>query len=293
MEIIVVLGRVLFASFANVFQKQLAHQHHHPLFIVMVSYLGLATISLPLLGWIPINDLSQAFWLNIIFAALFDMAGTIFLVLSLSKTDLSVFGPLNAYKVVISMGLAMLFLHEIPSGQGFLGIAIIIIGSSFLLPTPKQQQKSQHRLHLLLVDKGVQYRFLSILLFSIGTLPLKNAVMTGQALATTVFWCLIGLPLAILSYQLFNRKPNEQNLLTQLKPALSQFSALSVMMFLMQYTTMLVLSQRMIAYSLALFQLSMVLQVFLGYQVFQERHFKRRLGACFVMVAGSLLVLKA
>lgn len=292
MEIIVVLGRVLFASFANVFQKQLAHQNHHPLFIVMMSYLVLAAISLPLLFWIPLTELNLHFWLNITLAAMLDMAGTLFLVLSLSKTDLSVFGPLNAYKVVISMGLAMLFLNEIPNTQGFVGIATIIIGSTFLLPRTTQQPK-QSRIRLLFADKGVQYRFLSILLFSIGTLPLKNAVMAGQALATTVFWCLIGLPLAVASYHLFNRPPAQQALLTQIKPAIVKFSALGIMMFLMQYTTMIVLSQRLIAYSLALFQLSMVLQVFLGYQVFNEPHFKRRLGACLVMVAGSLLVLKA
>jgi len=292
MEIIVVLGRVLFASFSNVFQKQLTQHHHHPLLIVMASYIVLVIISLPLLFWVPLSSLSPHFWLNIALAALLDMAGTLFLVLSLSKTDLSVFGPLNAYKVVISMGLAMLFLDEIPNTQGFLGIAIIIIGSVFLLPSsPSTSQK--HRLHLLLADKGVQYRFLSILLFSVGTLPLKNAVMTGQALATTICWCLIGLPLAILSYLMFNPHPRQAKVTPQVKPTIIHFLALGIMMFLMQYTTMIVLSQRMIAYSLALFQLSMVLQVFLGHQIFKEPHFKRRLSACLVMIAGSLLVLKA
>ena len=58
MEIIVVLARVLFASFANVFQKQLAHQGHHPLFIVMASYAVLSIISIPVLFWVNINELS-------------------------------------------------------------------------------------------------------------------------------------------------------------------------------------------------------------------------------------------
>jgi len=291
MEIIIILGRVLFASFANVFQKQLAHQGHHPLFIVMASYAILSLISLPLLFWAPINSLGQHFWINIVLAALLDMAGTLFLVLSLSKTDLSIFGPLNAYKVVISMLLAMLFLNEIPNYQGFLGITIIIIGSCFLLPR-SSKQTNQHRLRQLLIDKGVQYRFLSILLFSIGTIPLKSAVIEGQALATTVFWCLIGFPLAVVSYRLFNKNP-AQPLFKQARSVLPQLTTLAILIFLMQYTTMLVLSELFIAYSLALFQLSMVLHVFLGYQVFKEQHFKRRLGACLIMIMGSLLVLKA
>jgi drug/metabolite transporter (DMT)-like permease len=291
MEIIVVLGRVLFASFANVFQKQLTLKDHHPLFIVMASYIVLSIISIPLLLWVDMNQLSRDFWFNISFAAALDMAGTLFLVHSLSKTDLSIFGPLNAYKVVISMLLALVFLNEIPNSQGFLGIAIIIAGSCFLLPRLDKQTK-QHRLRHLLIDKGVQYRFLSILLFSIGTLPLKNAVMEGQALATTIFWCLIGLPLAIISHQIFKQN-SERTLCQQVRPALSHIATLGLMMFLMQYMTMIVLSQMMIAYSLALFQLSMVLHVFLGYKIFKEQHIKRRLAACLVMVIGSLLVLNA
>ena len=291
MEIIVIFGRVIFASFANVLQKKLAIQSHHPLFIVMASYALLSVISLPILLSLPIVHLSEYFWVNIVIAALLDMAGTLFLVFSLSKTDLSIFGPLNAYKIVISMLLAMVFLSEIPSSQGFLGITIIIIGSFFLMhgTTKKTNQKS---LFILFTNRGVQYRFLSILLFSIGTLPLKNAVMEGQALTTTIFWCLIGFPLAILSYFLFNKR-EEQSFFQQAKPVLPELTYLAITLFLMQYLTMIVLSKLLIAYSLALFQFSMVLQVFLGYRIFKEKNIKSRLIACLIMSIGSLLVLKA
>ena len=216
------------------------------------------------------------------------MAGTLFLVMSLSRTDLSVFGPLNAYKVVISMLLAMLFIGEIPSLQGFLGVCVIVAGSYFLFPPKSHQGRMWH----LFTEKGVQFRFLSILLFSIGTLPLKNAVIAGGALPTTVFWCLIGLPLAGVAQLIFVR----DNFRDDLVLAKNQFYPLlylGCLIFLMQYMTMLVFSQLLVAYSLALFQLSMVLQVFLGYRIFNEKHIFRRLAACLVMVGGSLMVLNA
>lgn len=286
MELIIVLGRVIFAAFTNVFQKQLTQHHHHPLTVVLASYLVLVVFSVPILFWLPVADLSNTFWLNILFAALLDMAGTLFLVMSLSKTDLSVFGPLNAYKVVISMLLAMLFLHEIPELQGLIGITIIIIGSCFLLPPT--QHRSQTRLLELIKDKGVQYRFLSILLFSIGTLPLKNAAVLASPLTTTVFWCLFGLPLAVLTYKLFTPQPTYSDIKSS---DIRHTVFLGITIFMMQYTTLIVLSQTLIAYALALFQLSMVLQVFLGYHVFKEQDIKRRLMACLVMIVGSLLVL--
>lgn len=256
----------------------------------MVSYLVLSIICIPLLWTFNPVQLSSTFWLNIVFAALLDMAGTLFLVMSLSKTDLSVFGPLNAYKVVISMFLAMLFIGEIPSTQGFVGVGIIVLGSYFLFPASSKSIK-ESALHLLL-ERGVQYRFLSILLFSIGTLPLKNAVVEGDAIATTVFWCLIGFPLAVIAHTLF-LKDNFSKDVKQSRHHVYQFLYLGILIFLMQYMTMLVFSQLLIAYSLALFQLGMVLQVFLGYRIFNEKHLLRRLAASSVMIFGSLLVLNA
>ncbi len=135
MELLIVLGRVFSSAAANVFQKQFTHKGLHSLFIVMLSYLVLACISLPLLILVEYNAIDHSFWINILLAALLDMAGTLFLVLSLSKTDLSVFGPLNAYKVVISMILALIFLGEVPSFQGLSGVIIILLGSFFVIPT--------------------------------------------------------------------------------------------------------------------------------------------------------------
>lgn len=290
MELLVVFGRLIFSSFANVFQKKLANHGLHPFFIVMTSYLVLSIICLPFLWTFNPFTLSHTFWINIFFAALLDMAGTLFLVMSLSKTDLSVFGPLNAYKVVISMFLAMIFIGEVPSTQGFIGVAIIVFGSFFLFPA--SGKVGLDKIISLFADRGVQYRFLSILLFSIGTLPLKNAVIAGTAISTTVFWCLIGFPMAIFAHAIFIKGSFTKDI-QQSPNHIYQFLYLGILIFLMQYMTMIVFSKLLVAYSLALFQLGMVLQVFLGYRIFNEQHIMRRLAASLVMILGSLLVLKA
>lgn len=288
MALLLVFGRIIFSAIANVFQKKLTHLGLHPLFIVMLSYVVLACISLPLLTQVEHTAINDDFWINIFLAAVLDMAGTLLLVMSLSKTDLSVFGPLNAYKVVFSMILAFLFLGEIPSLQGFGGVLIILLGSILLFPPTKQA--ATNRLWSLFSQSGVQYRFLSILLFSFGTLPLKNAVVSGGALATTLYWCLLGLPLSIGLYYLFSGRHWQRDWQAA-SVYRGQFLWLGVFIFLMQYATMLVFSQLLIAYSLALFQLAMVLQIFLGYRIFNEKHLYRRLSACAVMIAGCLLVL--
>lgn len=290
MEIVYVCGRLIFSLASNVYQKKLSHHRLHPFYIVATTYFVLSLIAVSFLGTIQLNDLTSSFWLNVTLASLFDVAGWMFLVLSLSKTDFSVFGPLNAYKVVVSMLLSMLFLNEVPSAQGFSGVLIIVIGSFFLMP-PSPTRQAQSLIYLFL-DKGVQARFLSILLFSIGTVFLKNAVIAGGAFETMIFWSLIGLPFALVSNYFF-LPHSMQTELSATRQHINRIVFIGVMVFLMQYFTLLLLANMLVAYALALFQLSMVMQVLIGYQVFKEQHIRRKLLASIVMMLGSMLVLAA
>lgn len=185
MELVYIFGRLIFSITSNVYQKKLSHSGLHPFYIVATTYFVLSLLAVTLLGVISIGELSHAFLVNVLLASILDVGGWMFLVMSLSKTDISVFGPLNAYKVIFSLLLAVIFLNEIPSTQGLIGVFIIIIGSFFL--TPPAKTVNANRILSLLKDKGVQARFVSIALFSVGTIFLKNSVVDGGPLATLVY----------------------------------------------------------------------------------------------------------
>jgi drug/metabolite transporter (DMT)-like permease len=275
-EFVYIFGRLIFSLGSNIYQKKLSQQGLHPFFIVAATYFVLSIFAAPLLGMIKISQLSSAFWLNAFLASLFDVGGWMFLVISLSKTA--------------SMLLGIVFLNEIPSLQGLIGVLVIIAGSYLLTPATGSLQTN--RILNLLKDKGVQARFLSILLFAIGTIFLKKSVIFGGALATMAFWSLIGFALVLLSNQLFLTGGMKNNLKASRKHLHTIFF-IGVMVFVMQYFTLLLLANMMVAYALALFQLGMVLQVFAGYKIFNEKHITRKLLACLAMMAGSLLVLMA
>jgi drug/metabolite transporter (DMT)-like permease len=289
-ELAYIFGRLIFSITSNVYQKKLSHTGLHPFYIVATTYFVLSLLAAPLLGIIKIGELSHAFWLNVLLASVLDVGGWMFLVMSLSKTDLSVFGPLNAYKVIFSLLLAVVFLNEIPSTQGLIGVLVIIIGSFFL--TPPAKTVSANRIFSLFKDKGVQARFVSIALFSIGTVFLKNSVVDGGPLATLVFWSLLGLPLVLLSNLIFVNGGIGVDLRAS-RQHIHTIFMIGIMVFVMQYFTLLLLSEMLVAYALALFQLGMVIQVFVGYKVFNEKHIIRKLLACLVMMFGSILVLIA
>ncbi|MGY6217217.1 EamA family transporter [Methylolobus aquaticus] len=290
MELLFIFGRILSSSFSSVFQKQLSHHGLHPFYIVATTYFILSLLAAPLIGLIDAPLLGGAFWINVCLASLLDVAGWMFLVISLSKTDLSVFGPLNAYKVVISTVLGVFFLGEIPSTQGIVGVAAIMVGSFFL--TQSSAATDRGRAFGLLLDRGVQARFLSIILFSVGTVFLKNSVMYAGPFETLIFWSLFGLPLILLGNAWFIRDRFIQSVRASY-PHLHTIVMAGVLVFLMQYLTLVLLSRMLVAYALALFQLGMLLQVVLGHTLFNEGQFIRRLLAGSVMMAGSSLVLMA
>jgi drug/metabolite transporter (DMT)-like permease len=289
LEIFFVFGRLLLSSVSNVFQKQLSHHGLHPFYIVAATYAVLAVLSLLFFFNTAFAHLSPSFWINVSLAALFDVGGWMFMVMSLAKTDLSIFGPLNAYKVIISMLFALVFLGEVPTLQGFAGIMIIVAGSFLLLPP--STGAAQNRLAQLWSDRGVQARFLSIFLFSIGTVFLKGSLEHSGPLETLIFWSLFGLPLILLANAFLTTERLADNIKNS-QPHVLPIAAAGLTVFVMQYLTLVLLSQMLIAYALALFQLGMLLQVFLGYRIFNEPDLLRRLMASLVMIAGSLLVLQ-
>lgn len=288
MELVFVFGRLIFSLASNVYQKKLALHGLHPFYIVATTYCVLTVLALPGLCVVNISALPHDFWLNVSLASLLDVGGWLFLVMSLTKTDLSVFGPLNAYKVIVTMLLAMLFLHEIPSGQGLAGVLIIIVGSFFLLPA--RSNRNRGKILRLFADKGVQARFMSIILFSIGTIFLKKSVMAGGSFETLLCWSIIGLPLVLLSNFLFmpSRMRHE---LKHSQAHMHTIAGIGIMVFAMQYLTLVLLANMLVAYALALFQLGMMLQVVIGYHVFNEQNIRRKLVASLVMMLGSFLVL--
>ena len=58
----------------------------------------------------------------------------------------------------------------------------------------------------------------------------------------------------------------------------------------MQLATVYTFGKLQVGYSLALFQLSTLLSVFLGYRYFQESQIRKRLIGALVMSAGAVLV---
>ena len=127
------VGLRIFANpFANVFQKVLTQRRTPAIFIVFATHAILSLVCVPILFIEPLPTHIE-FWLDITASAMLAVAGNGFLIQAVKLSDLSVLGPVNSYKAVVSILPGILLLHELPTLPALAGVLLIVAGSYFVV----------------------------------------------------------------------------------------------------------------------------------------------------------------
>lgn len=284
----VVALRILANPLANVFQKRLVQGATHPLVVIGMTHALLTVIVLPFAARVEWYTLAPAFWSNMALCAVLAVAGNALLVAALHRSDLSLLGPINAYKAVLSLALATVVLGEVPNAFGTVGVLLIVVGSVLVVDRAPDQQRA-HAVARLFGDRGVQLRLAALVCSATEAVFLKRAQAYGSSLTTFLAWVFLGIvPAALASALLLRRDLGVQ--LRRLRLEWRSCGALAVTTGVMQLTTLLAFRAMPVGYALALFQLSAVVSVLLGARYFAERSIRRRLAGSAVMVAGAALI---
>jgi drug/metabolite transporter (DMT)-like permease len=210
------------------------------------------------------------------------------LVYALRQADLSVLGPVNAYKAVLSLVLAVVLLGEVPTVFGVSGILLILAGSYFVIDPATDRTRGSALMHFFR-DGGVQLRLAALVLSATEAVFLKRAILHATPLTTFVFWSILGLPVAA-AVLVFLPSVNVGQELRWFVQHRRTYLWLTVTTGLMQAATLFTFDVLQVGYSLALFQLSTLVSVFLGYRYFAERNIRRRLFGAAIMVIGAVLI---
>ena len=279
------LLRILSNPIGNVFQKKLTEQQNHPLLVNFLTFFILSIFCIvPALqqNWEQVSRLS---WHYGIIAGIFGAIGNGFLVKALQRGDLSILGPINSYKSVVGILIGIIFLHEIPSVWGIVGIVLIIYGSYFVLDTMKERFSWN-----LLRNKEIQYRIWAMILTAIEAVFIKKVILYSSTTVSFIFWCWFG---ALFSFVLlFFFKVSLIKEIRQVKlHHFMTYGFLVLCIGTMQYTTNYVFSHMNVGYALALFQLSTIISIVLGYRIFKEKNIKKKLLGAVIMVIGSVMII--
>jgi drug/metabolite transporter (DMT)-like permease len=282
-----VSSRIIANPLSNVFQKKLGVYADAPL-IILTTYLLLTLGCLPALWLFPPTNLGLPFWENMLLCVFLAVAGNTLIVAALKSADLSVLGPLNAYKSIVGLLLGAFLLGEVPTLPGMLGVLMILGGSFFIMDRPDGLRRKNPFLGFI-GSRGVQLRLAALVLSATEAVFLKKAVLLSSPGAAFVYWCILGLPLAALA-ALYAVRGQVVQQLAQLGRDPASCLLLGATTGLMQFATLYTFAILQVGYSLALFQTSTLLSVLFGYRFFQEQHMMRRLLGAIIMIVGAILV---
>lgn len=283
--------RILVNPLSNVFQKRLCsdgeegRRGQSPLFVNFLTYFFLGILVVPLAWNVSWTKFPSAFWMYAALTGLFGALGNGFLVRAVRIGELSVLGPINAYKSVVGIFFGILLLGEIPNFSGLAGIVLIVAGSYVVIGRSDERSPSR-----IWMRPDLYYRIAALVFAAIEAVFIKKIIQYSDPDTAFVLWCWGGaiFSLTILPLQEKIDWPGELRQTGRNGPF---FLGLVVSVGLMQWSTNYVLEKMSVGYALALFQLSAVLSVFYGRFFFRETRILRKLlGAC-VMVGGSVLII--
>jgi len=261
--------RIISNSYLNVFQKLLCKDGYKSSVINFFTYLGLSLLCVFILK--PLH-LTLEIIITSAIMGLLGALGNYFIIKALSCGELSTLAPINSYKPIVALIFGIFFLNEIPSLNSIFGIILIILGSYFII----NQKGSVNK-------KALFYRFLALIFSGLEAIFIKKIILLTSVQASFCLWAFSGLIFSFL-FLLPNIK--------QIKLPHSKYQAMLILcVFLMQYSTNYVFSKINVSYALALFQLSVLLSVFLGVNMFDEKNLKRKILASCAMIVGAIIII--
>lgn len=276
LNIIAILFRIFSNSFSNVFQKKLTKSGEAATCINCINYILMSLISIPLLLLVNFSLITPEFWLYAIAGGITGAIGNCFMVLALKQGELSVFGPINSYKAIVGMIFGIFLLHEYPNIYGVLGIGLIIIGSYFILESPKA-----------LLRKDIQYRIYALIFTAIEAVFIKKVIILSSIASSFIISSFLG---AIFSYLIMRILENEKLHIPTKKNSIMYIST-TLCFAIMTFTTAYVFKYMNVGYALSLFQLSIILNVILGYKLFNEKKLIKKLLGSLIILIGSAAIL--
>jgi len=280
-----VLLRILSNPFGNVFQKQLTSKSNHPLLINFLTYLLLSVFCIFIAISVHWRDLPKQFWVYSILGGIAGALGNGFLIKALQKGDLSVLGPINSYKSVVGIIVAIFLLGEIPNVWGILGIILIVYGSYFVLDTTEERFT-----WALLRKKEIQYRIWAMILTAIEAVFIKKIIIASSPTVAFISWCWFGAGFSLLLIFIY-RLNLKQEIKKVNKSCISKYAWLIICIGTMQFTTNYTFDHMPVGYALSLFQLSTVVSILLGHRLFKEYGIRKKLIGTVIMIFGSIIII--
>jgi drug/metabolite transporter (DMT)-like permease len=281
------LGAAILTSFNPIFYKRIL-KDTDPIIVVW----GVTLLALPLLGLFTfvftpqLLGLDWLFVVGVLGSAVLNAVAHLASTRALKLADASLVTPLLIFSPVFTLLISALFLGEIPSVRGMIGVGLVLVGAYWLNHNTGESWLTPFK--SVAVSPGVGLVLLAGLLWAITPLFEKTAILHTYpenprftAFIATMLLTFILTPLVIVrgksdiaKLSLHRRDVILAALIAGVAPVLG-------------YTAF---SLGPVGYVTTLFRLSTLMTVIWSFLFLNERGLAQRLPASFVMVIGAILI---
>jgi len=251
------------------------------LYTSFYSYLIMAICCIPFAFQYSWSNLPFKFWEYVLLAGLMCAIGRACMVKALQLGELSVLGPINSYKSIVGLIVAIFLLSEFPTWSGLLGMGLIIFGSWFIFDTLEEGFSWR-----LFKRQDIILRFIALILTGIEAVILKKIILLSNVTMSYIMWAITGCLFTLLII-LFTKKE-----FTPIKKGQwHQYFIICASLAIMQISTNYAFLNMKVGYALALFQLSSIVNLFFGIKFFTEKNIIKKLIGTLIMMIGSVIII--
>lgn len=285
----------------------MAARGRRPFFVNATTFflLTLACVG-PALSFDPAG-FGPIFWRDVVVSGVLCAVGNACLVAALGRGELSILGPINAWKAVVGLIFAFFLLGEAPTFPALFGVFLIGVGSYFVLDASPER----FSFRLLFQNSAIRLRVAALILTALEAIFIKKIVLAAGPTTAFFLWSATGAVFSTLSLGVAallsaisprfasSTQPVQTSQISQ-TPQTSRFSLRDALELVatalcvggMQLSTNFVFERLDVGLALALFQLSALLNVLLGWRLFRERGVVKKLfGASITVLGASCVVL--
>jgi len=281
------LGAAFLTSFNPILYKRMLKSTNATVVVWSVTLLSLPLLALftfALTRQLP--GLDALFALGVLGSAVLNVAAHLASTRSLKLADASLVTPLLVFSPVFTLLISAVFLGEIPSARGLLGVGLVLVGAYWLNHEPGRGWLAP--LKVLALKPGVTLVLLAGLLWAITPLFEKTAIQHTRpespqfaAFVATALLVLLLTPIVTMrngsglrQLALHRREALLAGLIAGIAPILGYMA----------------FSHGLVGYVTTLFRLSTAMTVLWGALILKEPGLRQRLPSSLVMIAGAILM---
>jgi transporter family protein len=267
-------------------EKKLANELHHTTISLMVQILSLPVIAAFTVidhAWLPLGQLSKAFWLPLIATSIGFYPLNAFLYWqAMKKGELSRVLPLQSLWPVLSLLPAWLFLRETPSLIACAGIASTVLGVYAL---GLKGRSLHHPLQPFREDRASLYMLLSVILVTAAGVLDNIAIRASNA----AFYSLTSTVGAIIALSINRRMRGIQDII-KVRHMLQNLIVTGTLQGTSYTTYLLAMAAGPVAYVTTIRSSNILIGTALGIVLLRERLTKPKLLSLVLILVGGIVL---